>query len=400
MPNQFFSPEGDLENYFVTEYWLIDQYVGDELWVWGNAANGRLGNASTVTAGTSTPVTTFSGGVTWEQVAATSFSVAIKTDGTLWTWGDNANGRLGNAVTVGRSTPVTTFLGGTNWKQAESGNAFGLAIKTDGTLWTWGDNTNGNLGNASTVETSTPVTTFLGGTNWKQMSAGGTFLGSTGSVAAIKTDGTLWTWGPNSNGRLGNAATATTVSTPVTTFLGGTNWKQVSVGESHMAAIKTDGTLWTWGNAANGRLGNASTVGTSTPVTTFLGGTNWKSVSVSDTNTAAIKTDGTLWIWGSATNGQLGNAATTGNISTPVTTFLGGTNWKQISCGDFSSSAIKTDGTLWTWGDNANGRLGNAVTVGRSTPVTTFVGGKNWKQTYAGASHVLAVRSGLNAEVV
>jgi len=166
MPNQFLSPEGDLENYFVTEYWLIDQYVGDALWTWGNRTYGRLGNGVT-TGDTSTPVTTFAGGTNWKQVSSeASYTAAIKTDGTLWTWGGAFTdyGRLGNAQTTTRSTPVTTFAGGTNWKQV-SGSA---AIKTDGTLWIWGNGVNGRLGNGVTTgKISTPVTTFAGGTNWK-----------------------------------------------------------------------------------------------------------------------------------------------------------------------------------------------------------------------------------------
>jgi alpha-tubulin suppressor-like RCC1 family protein len=104
----------------------------------------------------------------------------------------------------------------------------------------------------------------------------------------------------------------------------------VSVGDSHTTAIKTDGTLWTWGNGNVGRLGNANTANISTPVTTFAGGTNWKQVSAVLNLTSAIKTDGTLWVWGSNVGGVLGNANTT-NVSTPVTTFIGGTNWKQVS---------------------------------------------------------------------
>jgi alpha-tubulin suppressor-like RCC1 family protein len=202
-------------------------------------------------------------------------------------------------------------------------------------------------------------------------------------TAAIKTDGTLWTWGTGTNGQLGNAVITGNIATPVTTFAGGTNWKQVSAGSpSISAAIKTDGTLWSWGSGASGRLGNAVTTGNiSTPVTTFAGGNNWKQVSAGGANIAAIKTDGTLWVWGLGTSGALGNAQTT-RKSTPVTTFAGGNNWKQVTSGQSSNcmGAIKTDGTLWTWGNGSGGRLGNAITTNVSTPVTTFAGGTNWKQ--------------------
>ena len=134
MPNQFFSPEGDLENYFVTEYWLIDQYVGDELWVWGNGGNVQLGTNATTNR--STPVTTFAGGTNWKQLySANLHTTAIKTDGTLWTWGSGTSGQLGNNDNTNRLTPVTTFAGGTNWKQVSGGNSNNTAaIKTSDDL--------------------------------------------------------------------------------------------------------------------------------------------------------------------------------------------------------------------------------------------------------------------------
>ena len=197
----------------------------------------------------------------------------------------------------------------------------------DGNLFTWGKGTSGQLGNASITNVSTPVTTFAGGTNWKQVSCGNL------SIAAIKTDGTLWTWGRGNNGRLGNAVITGSISTPVTTFAGGTNWKQVSgTGYASVAAIKTDGTLWIWGRGNYGQLGTNDTTTRSTPVTTFAGGTNWKQVIGGTTDTSAIKTDGTLWTWGAGSfnDGQLGINDSTGRF-TPVTTFAGGTNWKQVS---------------------------------------------------------------------
>jgi alpha-tubulin suppressor-like RCC1 family protein len=409
MPNQFFSPEGDLENYFVTEYWLIDQYIGDQLWTWGmNSTNtntnaGQLGNGQGFGVSL-TPVTTSAGGTNWKQVSSGGYhKAAIKTDGTLWTWGTNINGFANNLGINLRSsdifTPVTTFAGGTNWKQVDCGYSHTAAIKTDGTLWTWGYGANGRLGNAVTTDRSTPVTTFAGGTNWKQVSA------SNGSTAAIKTDGTLWIWGSGSYGLLGNGITAGDRSTPVTTFAGGNNWKQVSAGSGITAAIKTDGTLWTWGNGNYGKLGNGITLGNrSTPVTTFVGGTNWKQVSAGSNHMAAIKTDGTLWTWGYGNNGRLGTNSTTFR-STPVTTFAGGTNWKQVDCGNNHTAAIKTDGTLWTWGSNAegvdpnrSGALGTNNTITRSTPGTTFAGGTNWKQVSIGGWGSSAITAGINPE--
>jgi len=207
---------------------------------------------------------------------------------TLWTWGFNAFGNLGDNTTVNKSSPITTVAGGTNWKQVACGYYHTAAIKTDGTLWTWGQNKYGMLGDNTNVTKSSPVTTVAGGTNWKQVAGGYRH------TAAIKTDGTLWTWGFNSNGQLGDN-TAVNKSSPVTTAGGGTNWKQVAGGYRHTAAIKTDGTLWTCGYNYYGNLGDGTTVDKSSPVTTAGGGTNWKQVACGYRHTAAIKTDGTLW---------------------------------------------------------------------------------------------------------
>jgi alpha-tubulin suppressor-like RCC1 family protein len=388
----------DLGNIIITKEYLMSVYpqiaanmITPELWTWGFNSQGQLGDNTTDNR--ITPVTTLAGGTNWKQVAGGyRHTAAIKTDGTLWTWGRNSYGRLGDNTTTDRLIPVTTFAGGTNWKQVSGGFIHTAAIKTDGTLWTWGRGTEGQLGDNTSVNRSTPVTTFAGGTNWKQVACG------YDHTSAIKTDGTLWTWGSNYSGQLGNNTGTGRRYTPVTTIAGGTNWKQVAGGRYYTAAIKTDGTLWTWGDNYSGRLGDNTTTQRNTPVTTFAGGTNWKQVACGFYHTAAIKTDGTLWTWGSNYSGQLGDNTGTDRI-TPVTTFAGGTNWKQVACGSnaFGSShhtaAIKTDGTLWTWGYNYDGRLGDNTTDNRITPVTTFAGGTNWKQVACGSFHTSAIRT-------
>ena len=285
MPNQFLSDEfGDIEDYFVTDYWLIDQYIGDQLWVWGQGSLGRIGTNVGSFSKFLTPTTTFAGGTNWKQVSGASGNMAaIKTDGSLWVWGWNGGpGQIGDNTIIDRSTPVTTFAGGNDWKQVSSGGYHTAAIKTDGSLWTWGRNNQGQLGTNNTTSRSTPVTTFAGGTNWKQVDCG------RDHTAAIKTDGTLWTLGRNHRGQLGDNTT-TNRNIPVTTFAGGNNWKQVSAFE-HTTAIKTDGSLWTWGFNGNGPLGINNAITRSTPVTTFAGGNNWKQVNASVFHTSAIQT--------------------------------------------------------------------------------------------------------------
>ena len=155
------------------------------------------------------------------------------TTGGLWTWGYNSLGALGDNTRVNKSSPVQTIAAGTNWKQVSGGFFHTAAIKTDGTLWLWGYNNNGQLGDNTIAAKSSPVQTIAGGTNWKLVSGGAYH------TAAIKTDGTLWLWGRNSYGQLGDN-TAVSKSSPVQTISGGTNWKLVSGGEYHTAAIRED----------------------------------------------------------------------------------------------------------------------------------------------------------------
>ena len=383
------SNGSDIANTYVTKEYVMDWYpdlvpamVTPQLWAWGYDAYGQLGDGTT--SSRLSPVTTI-GGTTWKQVSCTSYhhAAAIKSDGTLWTWGHNTYGQLGDNTTSSRSSPVTVAGGGTNWAQVSTGSFFVAAIKTDGTLWTWGQNTYGGLG--VTASRSSPGTVTGGGTNWKQVSAG------LYHTAAIKTDGTLWAWGYDAYGQLGDGTT-TNKSSPVTVSGGGTNWKQVSCSNGYnTAAIKTDGTLWTWGRDQYGQLGhNTVSVNTSSPVTVSGGGTNWKQVACGYAYTAVIKTDGTLWTWGYNNNGQLGTG-TTSYRSSPGTTVGGGTNWKQVSPGLWHTAAIKSDGTLWTWGINDFGQLGNGTTSIRSSPVTVAGGGTNWKQVSAAFYFSLAI---------
>jgi alpha-tubulin suppressor-like RCC1 family protein len=236
----------------------------------------------------------------------------------------------------------------------------------------WGINTYGGLGTNDVTQRSSPIQTVSAGNNWKQV-ANGDF-----HTAAIKTDGTLWLWGLNDLGQLG-ANDITNRSSPIQTVTAGNNWKQVACGQYHTGAIKTDGTLWLWGQNSYGQLGANDITNRSSPVQTVSGGTNWKQVSAASARTSAIKTDGTLWMWGSNTNGQLGTNDVT-RRSSPIQTVAGGTNWKQVSIGIFACAAIKADGTLWTWGRNTDGSLGTNDITDRSSPVQTVAGGTNWKQ--------------------
>lgn len=388
----------DVGEKYVSKEYAIDVYPNifttvsmAGLYTWGNNQSGQLGN-NTLTS-RSSPGTTAGGGLNWRAVThtQTSTSCAVKNDGTLWTWGSSTYGALGNNLAIGndRSSPGTTSGGGTDWASVANGGGgdfFLAAIKTNGTLWTWGRGAYGKLGSNGTGNRSSPNTTSGGGTDWTMASCGYYHM------VAVKSDGTLWTWGRNNLGQLGTGGTANR-SSPNTTSGGGTNWVFCSAGgaqiSGYSAAIKSDGTLWTWGDNSFAQLGTGTTTNRSSPGTTSGGGTNWKSVACAPNSTAAIKTDGTLWTWGSNNLGILGDNTTTAR-SSPGTVAGGGANWVRCSMG-FSTFAIKADGTLWTWGSNSFGDLGDGTTNNRSSPGTTAGGGTHWKFVFCAGSHGTAI---------
>jgi alpha-tubulin suppressor-like RCC1 family protein len=380
--------DGDLKSAFITDAWLIDQFVGNRLWGWGRNSYGGLGDNTVVNK--SSPVQPVSVGNNWSQVSVGGYHTAgIKTDGTLWLWGKNSYGTVGDNTAVRKSSPIQTISGGSNWQKVACGYNHTAAIKTDGTLWLWGRNnlgSNGALGDNTVTHKSSPVQTVSGGTNWKQISCGNNY------TAAIKLDGTLWCWGNNGSGVLGDN-TVTNRSSPVQTVTFTTDWQKLDCGAFHIAAIKTDGTLWLWGNNTQGQLGDNTTVRKSSPIQTISGGTNWKQVACGYFHTAAIKLDGTLWCWGYNLYGQVGDN-TISYKSSPVQTVAGGNNWKQTDCGSYHSAAIKLDGTLWCWGYNPQGSLGDNTTADKSSPVQTIISGSSWKQVDCNAYTTAAVTYG------
>jgi hypothetical protein len=180
------------------------------------------------------------------KVSAGSYhTCAIDTNGSLWCWGDNWYGQLGDGTNVGKDVPVQ--VSGTNWFSVSAGDGHTCGIKTDEILWCWGDNWYGQLGDGTNVGKNVPVE--VSGTNWVSVSAGGEH------TCGIKTNGTLWCWGRNNYGQLGDG---TNVGKNAPVRVSGTNWVSVSAGKYHTCGVKTDGTIWCWGRNNYGQLGDGS----------------------------------------------------------------------------------------------------------------------------------------------
>lgn len=336
---------GDWINISVSNTHALGVRANGTLWSWGNNNCGQLGTNNITSR--SSPGTVAGGGTTWSNVGTgTDFSAGVKTDGTLWTWGASGFG-VGGGGTINRSSPGTTSGGGTNWSAVQAGHCQMIGLKTDGTLWTWGYNQQGGLGigySGFGTQRISPVTTAGGGTTWCAIGNGSR------SNAGIKTDGTLWTWGENLCGQLGEGTT-TSRNSPGTVAGGGTTWcfvSTVSVCGRHRLAIKTDGTLWSWGNNDGGQLGDGSAAGThrSSPGTVAGGGTTWCTASSGNYHSGAIKTDGTLWTWGKNDVGALAEGSPygfgfVGTRCSPGTTIRGGTCWWKVSAGYKNMMAIE-----------------------------------------------------------
>ena len=345
----------------------------------GAGLNGKIGLGNTTNFSVPMQV----GGLnTWAYVSSPhEASCGVSTGGTLWTWGYNTRGALGLGDTTARSSPVqvgelTTWSKATLW-----GNSHLMALKTDGTLWTAGRNDKGQLGIGTTTNNSSPVQ--VGDlTTWSEI------LGVQRASIAVKTDGTLWSWGYNANGKLGLNNT-TNYSSPVQ--VGSlTNWSTLGGGGDHARAIKTDGTMWGWGLNTNGVLGDGTAVTRSSPVQ--IGSlTTWSKVGSCVTSSFAIKTDGTLWAWGKNNVGQAGLGNTT-VYSSPVQVGTL-TDWSSVSKSGSTDTmvAIKTDGTLWGWGDNTNGCIGSGNTTSYSSPVQ-IEHHNDWAQITFGANNTLGIR--------
>ena len=265
-------------------------------------------------------------------VAANNAVLAIKNDGTLWGWGDNAFGILGKGTTKNSNSPVKIM---DNVASVSIGDYHAVAVKNDGSLWTWGSNMFGMLGNGITGRDElTPI---------KLMEDVTSACAGSMHSAAVKKDGSLWIWGEIVVGD----GTFNKSNVPVKVM---DSVSSVSSGTAFIMALKTDGSLWAWGNNEDGRLGDGTSLNSYVPVKIM------ESVAMVDSGSLcslAVKTDGSLWTWGPNQGAQIGNG-TRAVCKTPVKVLE---EVAYASMGSWHAAAIKKDNTLWTWGNNEYGEL-------------------------------------------
>ncbi len=361
------------------------------VWTWGVNTNGQLGIGTTTKQTKAVQVQLATGGVLMEIMAIASgdsYCLAIKQDGTVWAWGLNTNGQLGIGSTTQqtKAVQVTNLTGIT---AVAAGASHSLALKNDATVWSWGLNSKGQLGNNSVTQQLQPVQVLTASGSLIDVSAIG--AGATHSLA-VKTNGNVMAWGFNGSGQLGD--NTTTQRNVATSVLNLTGVFDVAGGTSHSIALKSDGTVWTWGANALGQLGDGSVTTRKTAVQVpGVNGVEW--IAGRGDRSAILKSDGTVWstgdyYYGEMGHGVVGYSLVAVGISTP-------TEVAQTAAGGNFSLALKNDGTVWSWGQNLNGQLGSNTTIDRATAgmVTTATGNLSGiTQIGVGANHALAVKSG------
>ena len=368
------------------------------IYSWGLNTSGALGDNTIIDR--CSPVSVVGGFTDWSQITG---GAAIRTNGTAWAWGVGTYGRLGDNTTVSKRSPVSVIGGFCDWCNISSNLLTALGVRTNGSAWGWGNNQYGKLGDNSTVDKSSPVSVVGGFTDWCQVSAGRRMS------HGLRTNGTAWGWGSPRFGRMGNNSGAiTNIPSPVSVVGGFTDWCQISAGYNHSLAVRQNGTAWGWGQNVYGRLGDNSTVDKSSPVSVVGGFTNWCQVSAGPYSSLGVRQNGTAWAWGSAKWGILGDggAATfynTGCKSSPVSVVGGFTDWCQVSISALyvsskrvSALGVRQNGTAWGWGSNDSSfQLGDGTATNRGSPVSVAGGFTDWCQVFSAGQRSFGLRSSI-----
>ncbi len=309
-----------------------------------------------------------------------TFSARIKQDGTLWTWGSNGNGQLGDGTRLHRAYPLQV-RGLSGVTAIALGGSHTLALRQDGTLWAWGYNGYGQLGDGTTTSNGRVYPGTVPGLSDVTAMAGGS-----GHTVALRQDGTVWAWGRNDYGQLGDGTDTQRLSPVNVPGLSGVT--SLAAGLVHTVALRQDGTVWAWGHNGFGQLGDGTTTRRTSPAQ-VPGLSGVTAIAAWNGHALALRQDGTLWAWGRNDYGQIGDGTKTNRLSPTQVPGLSGVT--TMAAGHSHTVALRQDGTVWAWGDNGFGQLGDGTLIEHLSPMQ--VPGLSGVTTLASGSHyVLALR--------
>ncbi|MCQ9377948.1 hypothetical protein [Methyloversatilis sp. XJ19-49] len=359
---------------------------------WGANASGQLGDGSTMTRPTPVPVSLPAGVTALAVAAGGGHSLALGSDGELYAWGDNSRGQIGDGSTLQRTAPVQVSLpAGVSALAIAAGNGHSLAMGSDGTLYAWGNNDSGQLGDGSTQQRPTPVQVSLPvGVSALSVSAGRAHSLATGS------DGRLYAWGSNSFRQISDGSLASLRATPVQVRLStGVSALSVTAGDDHSLAVGSDGNLYAWGSNSDGQRGDGSTFPPGRPVQVSLpAGVSARSLAAGATHSLAMGSDGMLYAWGGNSDGQLGDGSYTGRATRLQVSLPAGVSALGVAAGGVHTLAMGSNGTLYAWGGNEYGQLGDGSAAFRTPPVrVSLPAGVSALDIAASGDHSLALAS-------
>ena len=331
------------------------------VWTWGDNGSGALGDGTTIARRNPVPIALSS---VRAVSAGWSHTSAVLADATVRSWGVNVSGEVGDGTTTSRWLPTVT-TGLSNVVAIDCGYSFTLALRATGTVATWGYNGQGQLGDGTEMNRFTPVT--VSGLTGVVAVAGGL-----DHSLALKTDGTVWAWGDNASGQLGDG-TATRRLTPVQVS-GLAGVVAIDAGFSSSVALKSDGTVWTWGANGSGQLGDGTVTNRQAPVQ-MTGVTNAIAVVTRYHATMVLKADNTVWTVGENIEGLLGTPGPNRSVVAQVT---GLPAIAYLGAGDLNGYVLTADGSAWAWGRNSSGNIGDGTTIVRGTPVQIAGPGLVW----------------------
>lgn len=348
------------------------------VWAWGSNRSGELGDGTNNNSNIPVQVNSLTD-VTAVSVGMAYHTLSLKNDGSVWAWGRNGDGQLGDGTFVNRNIPAQV-PGLANIVATAAGSGFSVALKNDGAVWAWGANWTGQLGIGTNNDSYVPV----------QLSDLSGIIGISAGyqhTLALKNDGTVWAWGANWNGELGMPNYIDSSTVPVQ--VGGiSDVIAVAAGGQFSAVLKNDGTVWTWGSNQYGELGDGTNIDSYIPVQ-VVALTGIKAISGGWHHLLALKDDGSVWASGQNRYGTLGDG-TDIDRNVPVQA-VGLTGVTAIATGYYSPIALKNDGTVWGWGRNQDGQVGDGTNIDRNIPVQVL-GLAGVKGIGSGGSHSLAIK--------